>query len=182
MDDDADHGRKKNTERDFKPEHANRKDHAPRGATARPAAGMAAPGLGTSSSRQARYSEAQDQVKSHDVARDEDGRIQFRKGQEQGQTAKDQPPAFDPNKGIAISTGDVAHDKELSKDHNVITRAQAEELLGKDTVARKFYDEPGAAPGQSSEPENTSDADKQKAKELFDQLKKQRDRDKDLGR
>ncbi len=90
-------------------------------------------------------------------------------------------PALDPNKAIAISTGKPEEDKELAKDHNVITREHAEHLLGKETVARTFYDEPGATAEKATEPENTVDADKQKAQELFEQMKKQKDRDKGHG-
>jgi hypothetical protein len=139
MGDEDDKGRKQNTDKDFKPKHGNRDGHAPRGAVGRPAAGMAGPGLAASSSRQERFRQAQEQVKSQGVARDEDGRIKFRHSE---------PKKVDPAKPYAIETGDPNQDKELAKDHNVISREQAEEMMGKENVAKAFYDEPSKGANQ----------------------------------
>ena len=169
MNDEDDKGRKTNTDRDFKPEHAQRKDHAPRGAEGRPAAGMAAPGLGVSSTRQARFAEAQEQTKSQDVVRDEAGKIQFRKSEER---------THDPGKPYAIETGDKDHDAELAKDHNVISREDAEGMMGKEKVSQTFYDEPSKDADQDK-PMSREEAEKARAKEIMAKFKS--DKEKEQG-
>ena len=171
MDDDEDKGRKKNTDRDFKPEHQHRKDHAPRGALGRPSAGMAGPGLGTPSSRQERYAEAQEQSKSQDVARDDEGKIQFRKSEDR---------SHDPEKPYAIATGDKEQDKELAKDHNVISREDAEQMIGKEKVAQTFYDEPSKNADQEQDKAmSREEAEKARAKEIMAKFKS--DKEKEQG-
>jgi hypothetical protein len=174
-DDDEDKGRKTNADRDFKPSQEARKGYAPRGAEGRPAASMPTPGLGTHAARQVAG-------RSTEQSPDNEPRIVFRENQAADKTDDTGFPALDPNKGITIKTDIPQYDKELAKDHNVITREHAEHLLGKETVARTFYDEPGASAEKATVPETTADADKQKAQELFDQMKKQKDHDKGHGR
>ena len=171
MSDDDDKGKKTNADPVHKPEQAAQKDVAPRSAVGRKPAGL---NLGGGSARR--------QVTQEVDQPDPEQPIVFRQNQAQDKADDNGLPALDPNKDIAIATGNPQYDQELAKDHNVITREQAEQLLGKETVAQRFYDEPGTAVGSGSTPENTSDADKQKAQELFDQMKKQRDRDKGHGR
>lgn len=163
MDDEEDKGRKTNTDRDFKPENAQRKDHAPRGAEGRPAAGTAVPGLGASSTRQARFAESQD------VARDEAGKIQFRKSEER---------THDPAKPYAIETGDKDHDAELAKDHNVISREDAEEMMGKERVSQTFYDEPSKDVGQDQDKlMSREEAEKARAKEIMAKFKSEKEKE-----
>ena len=172
MDDEEDKGRKTNTDRDFKPEHEQRKDHSPRGAMGRPAAGMAGPGLGTPSSRQERFTEAQEKAKSQDVTRDDAGKIQFRKSEDR---------THDPEKPYAIETGDQEQDKELAKDHNVISREEAEEMLGKENVGQTFYDEPSQdADREQDKTQSREDAEKARAKEIAEKFKA--DKGKEQGR
>lgn len=170
-DDDNDKGKKTNASPEHKPKDVARKDVAPTGSVGRQPAGLS---LGGGATRRHVRQEAEQQ--------ETEPRIVFRENQEQDKADDKSLPELDPNKDIAIATGNPQHDKELAKDHNVITRAQAEQLLGKETVAKTFYDEPGATAEKATVPETTADADKQKAQELFDQMKKQKDHDKGHGR
>lgn len=61
--------------------------------------------------------------------------------QQQAQPAKDDQ-SHNPERPYAIATGDPEHDKGLAKDHNVISREEAEQIMGKEKVGQTFYDEP----------------------------------------
>jgi len=156
--DDDDPGRKRNTDRDHKPAGAARDGHAPRGSVGRPAAGIDGPGLGRSS--QGRIF---DQAKSQDMVRDDAGKILFRKSEDR---------AYDPAKPYAIETGAQEQDKELAKDHNVITREEAEEMMGKEKVGQTFYDEPSQdADREQDEATSREEAEKARAKEIAEKFK-----------
>lgn len=70
-DDDKDQGRKKNTERDHKPEHAARTGYAPRGAVGRAPAGMSGPGLGTPTTGRETVQETQQLSREQEPAKDD---------------------------------------------------------------------------------------------------------------
>ena len=167
-DDDDDRARKDNTGKEHKPEQARDNQNALRGSVGTERTFGPSLGMGGSRQRQDNTWAAQ--------------QTQNRKEPEKSQADDNTLPELDPKKPITIKTDIPQYDKELAKDHNVITRAQAERLLGKDAVAQKFYDEPGTGAAQGNGPEDATDADKQKAQEFFDQMKKQRDRDKGHGR
>lgn len=126
-DDNDDPGRKKNTDRDFKPTEGKRIDFSPRGTVGRNPTGMQGPGLGTSPRQQKSFEQVQNPT-------------------------SDQEPQN--NLPYAIETGNKDQDDALRKDHNVVTRKEAEGMIGKEAVAR-IHGEEGPSSNNSAEVEDT---------------------------
>lgn len=167
-DNDDERGKNDNTGKDHKPDHAQNNENAPRGelGTNR----ITGPSLGMGGARQARTNigaAAQTQET----------------GEHSQQPAQDQGP--DKTKPYAIATGDADQDKELAKDHTVVSREEAEAMLGKDTVAQKFFDEPSQDSDKTPE---TKDQDQKPDRAAWEQqqaekiaFNRQQSREKDRG-
>lgn len=126
MDDDSDKGRKTNTERDHKPEGSSRNGYAPRGAEGRPAASGPSPGLGTSTT----------------------GRVNFKRSQNVDRSAASDQPEMksqaQDSREYAIATGDEAVDTQAAQTDRVISREEAEKMIGRENVARHLNEKPPA--------------------------------------
>ena len=108
-DDDDNRGQNDNTGRDNKPEHAKANENAPIGSLGTDRIFAPSLGFGTS--------------------------VNFRQNTAAGeQTRGVQEPQN--NLPYAIETGNKDQDDALRKDHNVVTRKEAEGMIGKEAVAR----------------------------------------------
>lgn len=109
--DDDDQGRKKNTERDHKPQDAERKGYAPRGSVGRAPAAMSGPGLGTSTV----------------------GRQGVQETQERSQRLE---PAKD-NRPLADKTGDKEVDVHYGKDHRLVSAQERKDMVSRSQEPEK---------------------------------------------
>lgn len=153
---DGDKGKKTNDQHDFKPEHGQRNDNAPRGSMGRPPSPS---GMGAAP-------RAQGSFKTNRQRQDQEGdRIVFPQPDQEQFSDQQAEQTHDPNKPFAIETDDPEYNKELAKDHNMVSREEAEQMMGKDEVARQFYDEQPATepePSQDAQPEAPEPAQESK--------------------
>lgn len=134
--DENDRGDRDNTGREHRPKNSQHNEHAPTGSKGTHHM-TPSPGGGTSQKRQTTQAIEQTQQ-----VRDENGRIQFRRKEQ----------TLDPDKPNVIETGNAVQDKELAKDHNVVSRDDAEDMIGKEAVARHL-DETSTSPPQEKSTE-----------------------------
>lgn len=197
-DDNDDPGRKKNTDRDFKPAEGKRIDFSPRGTVGHSPAGLQGPGLGTPSKRQQSFEQVQSQSTEQEPEKDtrpvaimtgdpdvdrqsEEEGFQLKTMDELKELAKAgqaQSPTTEQETGnnlsYAIETGNKDQDDDLRKGHNVVTREEAEGMIGKDAVAQIHGEEP------SSE-KSREEAIRQKAEEIAAKLNDDKKKGLDLG-